>query len=365
MPTLPSTETALVKAFAFDSARWSISGSPTCHPTLKTGFRDVIGSWKIIAIDSPRIPCISDSLSFVRSVPSYMTRPPTTRPGGGISRIRLSAVTDLPLPDSPTMPSVSPALSSNETPSTAFTTPSGVENCVAKKVGGQDREEDHHPRPDHQPARVEKERLGVGEHVAPAWYRRVDAKAEEVKCRFDEDDRTQVEASENDQHVQHVGQEVADDQANVAGAKGTGGHHEVTRAHRQHLAADESRDASPADRGDDQRESDCVGLEQDRHEDEKEDRRDGENDVDEAHEDAVDQPSVVAGHQPNCRADRQRHADGEEADAHRNLCSEEQTRELVAAEVVCAQNVAGTQWPGERVRKVLGAVVGVRDEARE
>src|SRR5258708_5762738 len=130
MPTLPSTETALVKAFAFYSARWSISGSPTCHPTLKTGFRDVIGSWKIIAIDSPRIPCISDSLSFVRSLPSYITRPLTTRPGGGISRIRLSAVTDLPLPDSPTMPSVSPALSSKDTPSTAFTTPSGVKNWV-------------------------------------------------------------------------------------------------------------------------------------------------------------------------------------------------------------------------------------------
>ncbi len=42
----------------------------------------------------------------------------------------LSAVTDLPLPDSPTMPSVSPGLISNETPSTAFTMPA----CVLKTV---------------------------------------------------------------------------------------------------------------------------------------------------------------------------------------------------------------------------------------
>src|SRR3979411_3029802 len=93
--------------------------------------------------------------------------------------MRLSAVTDLPLPDSPTMPRVSLALSSNETPSTAFTTPSGVENWVlrswtsrrgpgkasylpepwiesvadriAEKVSGKDGEEDQYTGPDHQP----------------------------------------------------------------------------------------------------------------------------------------------------------------------------------------------------------------------
>src|SRR3954447_3412880 len=42
------------------------------------------------------------------------------------------AVTDLPQPDSPTMPSVSPASTSNETPSTARTTPSGVPKCVCR-----------------------------------------------------------------------------------------------------------------------------------------------------------------------------------------------------------------------------------------
>ena len=53
------------------------------------------------------------------------------RPGGcGISRRIESAVTLLPLPDSPTTASVSPRFTSNDTPSTARTTPSSVKKCV-------------------------------------------------------------------------------------------------------------------------------------------------------------------------------------------------------------------------------------------
>ena len=47
------------------------------------------------------------------------------RPGGCTSRMIDSAVTDLPLPDSPTRPSVSPARISKLTSSTAGTGPVG------------------------------------------------------------------------------------------------------------------------------------------------------------------------------------------------------------------------------------------------
>ncbi len=43
-----------------------------------------------------------------------------------------SAVTDFPEPDSPTMPSVSPALSENERPLTAVTGPSSVLKVVRR-----------------------------------------------------------------------------------------------------------------------------------------------------------------------------------------------------------------------------------------
>src|SRR5262249_17547381 len=50
-------------------------------------------------------------------------RPLTMRPGWGTRRRMERAVVDLPLPDSPTMPTVSPRSTRKETSSTAFTTP--------------------------------------------------------------------------------------------------------------------------------------------------------------------------------------------------------------------------------------------------
>src|SRR5215467_2510337 len=54
------------------------------------------------------------------------------RPGSGISRRIDSAVTDLPLPDSPTMPRLSPGWRSKLTPSTALIIPASVLNCVRR-----------------------------------------------------------------------------------------------------------------------------------------------------------------------------------------------------------------------------------------
>ena len=45
-----------------------------------------------------------------------------------------SAVTDLPQPDSPTIPSVWPGSIENEIPSTARTTPSRVKKCVFRSL---------------------------------------------------------------------------------------------------------------------------------------------------------------------------------------------------------------------------------------
>ena len=53
--------------------------------------------------------------------------PPTMRPpGSGTSRKMDRQVIDLPEPDSPTMPSVSPRPTENVAPSTALTTPRRV-----------------------------------------------------------------------------------------------------------------------------------------------------------------------------------------------------------------------------------------------
>ena len=74
-------------------------------PTRLRGFSDAYGSWKIIII-SRRIGRISARERCVMSRPSKTTVPPV----GSSSRMMQRAIVDLPQPDSPTTPSVSPSL---------------------------------------------------------------------------------------------------------------------------------------------------------------------------------------------------------------------------------------------------------------
>ncbi len=46
---------------AFDSFSWALICSAIWSPMRWTGFSDVIGSWKIIAISAPRMSRIVDS----------------------------------------------------------------------------------------------------------------------------------------------------------------------------------------------------------------------------------------------------------------------------------------------------------------
>ena len=101
--------------------------SLTWSPTVKIGLRDVIGSWKIMLISFPRIFCMSFSERLSKSLLLNSIRPESKRPGGiEISLSMLSAITDLPQPDSPTIARVSPWLTWRSTPRTAFTTVSSA-----------------------------------------------------------------------------------------------------------------------------------------------------------------------------------------------------------------------------------------------
>src|SRR6185503_18839823 len=67
--------------------------------------------------------------------PRNMIDPETIFPGGsGISLMIERFATDLPEPDSPTMPSVSPGLTLKLMPSTAFTVPSSVSKYVRRSL---------------------------------------------------------------------------------------------------------------------------------------------------------------------------------------------------------------------------------------
>src|ERR671911_162024 len=86
-----------------------------------------------MAMSLPLIACIRLSETSRRFWPSKRISPSGYSTGGfGLSCMMLSAVTLLPLPDSPTIPNVSPGSSEQETPSTAFTTPSWVLKWVLR-----------------------------------------------------------------------------------------------------------------------------------------------------------------------------------------------------------------------------------------
>ena len=111
---------------------WTSSVSRIWSPIVNTGFSAVIGSWKMSAISAPRTWRMSRSLRSSRSRPLKRSRPELMRPGGWTRRMIENAVTDLPLPDSPTSPSVSPERISKLTSSTAGTEPDGVSKTVVR-----------------------------------------------------------------------------------------------------------------------------------------------------------------------------------------------------------------------------------------
>ena len=99
-------------------------------PTRLRGFSDAYGSWKIIII-SRRNGRISARDSLVMSWPRNVNRPPV----GSSSFMMQRAIVDLPQPDSPTTPSVSPSRSANDTPSTAFTEATSFWKTMPRVIG--------------------------------------------------------------------------------------------------------------------------------------------------------------------------------------------------------------------------------------
>ena len=78
-----------------------------CEPIRCTGFSEVIGSWKIIAISAPRTRRSSSSSAPISSVPLYVAVPSKRALGEQHSPINVIAVTGRPEPDSPTTASTS------------------------------------------------------------------------------------------------------------------------------------------------------------------------------------------------------------------------------------------------------------------
>jgi hypothetical protein len=83
MPTRASASTAFASASRAERPWCSRRVSPIWRPTVSTGLSEVIGSWKIIAMSSPRSLRIAASERSSRFRPSNMTAPAVFAGGDG------------------------------------------------------------------------------------------------------------------------------------------------------------------------------------------------------------------------------------------------------------------------------------------
>ncbi len=108
-------------------ARRALREPPSCSAivsiswkaTVNDGFRLEVGSWKIMAISAPSSARRSRCAIARRSRPAKKSRSALTRPGSSTRPSSDSAVTLLPDPDSPTIPTTSPGAIEKLTSSTA------------------------------------------------------------------------------------------------------------------------------------------------------------------------------------------------------------------------------------------------------
>src|SRR5436853_7551279 len=126
MPVAPSVSIARRRICSLlRSGWWARSVSRKWSETRISGLSRVIGSRKISPSFGPRSARRCRRGIVTRSCPSNSTLPLRFAASGSRPRTPRPSV-DLPHPDSPTRPSVSPRLRSNDTPSTARTAPRAV-----------------------------------------------------------------------------------------------------------------------------------------------------------------------------------------------------------------------------------------------
>ncbi len=125
MWTRSSSSTTLALAALRETSMCSRTTSSIWWPIRSTGFSEVIGSWKTNEIWRPRTFRRRDPEAPSSSSPSKRTLPVTVAVFGRRPRIE-SAVTLLPQPDSPTIPSTCLGSSVSDIRSTAWTVPSSV-----------------------------------------------------------------------------------------------------------------------------------------------------------------------------------------------------------------------------------------------
>src|ERR1035437_8066915 len=108
--------------------------------------------------------------------------------------------------------------------------------------------------------RVEQVGAAVVEHGSPTGGGRRDAESEKTHGGFGEDGSGHADRGLDDDRLNDVGQNVADDDAQVAGTESAGGFNEFAFTGGEDLSADQARVADPSAQGEREHEIEDAGT---------------------------------------------------------------------------------------------------------
>lgn len=209
---------------------------------------------------------------------------------------------------------------------------------------------------------------GVGDHLAPGGDEGGDAEAKEAEGGLGQDHRAERERGRDDHRRDRVGQNVAEHDADVAGADGARGIDKVALADAEHFAADEAGVADPRAHAQKQDDVEEPAADEGHGRDEEHEEGDGRLRVSHPHDDVAGETAAVTCDQAHHDAGGDADDSGRGADEQRNAGADEDPAEDIAAEVVGAHE-AGPAFKvqpgrfGKSVAEVDGNGV-VRGEQR-
>ena len=236
-----------------------------------------------------------------------------------------------------------------------------VAEGVSDEVEAEDAEHDGDGGEDDQVGGVEEVGAGVVEHGSPACDGGRDAESEEAESGLSQHCAGHADGGLHDERLDDVGQDVAEEDAEVAGTEGAGGFDEFALAYREHLTADQAGVADPSADGEGEDEVEQAGSEEG-------DEGDGEQDSGEGHEGVhgedvergIDCASVKAGDAAENDSGGEREGHDGNGDGEREARAEDDAGEDVSAEGVGAKPMGGA-GRGEAMQQVDGGWI-VRGE---
>src|SRR5215510_3812461 len=222
----------------------------------------------------------------------------------------------------------------------------GVAQCVAQPVEAEHSDADRRPGTERQPpVTVDEVALPRVDHEPPVGRRRRRRQTEERERGFREHRRRRRQSDLNDQRVQQVRQHVAADDPGCRGPERPRRGYEVEALQLQHLRSGQTRVNRHLHDPDRDHRVLEAGSQRSHQCDRQDEGGEGEDAVDQPHEEQVGGTAAVAGCEADRTPDGETHRNGNERHRQRNAPAPDDSRQHVPSELVGAEQMrkAGTE----------------------